>query len=325
MTHAFQVMVNSFTMVSPCYDSLGLVLHPLAALANHDCKPNAFVRFDGIWEGHALTICALRPIARGDQIVVTYIDPTNPLRVRQAELRERYFFACRCSKCLSESLKSDTLPDSMHSPEHQLLEQRAFELLALAQKDTSISGPIHKLRYGIHILRKASWPLHRQPLASLRQHLVVSLITAGQLHLAFLHAWIQYQHLDPKLMPVKHHPIRLVHQWLVVVLAKRLCLAENLDHDLPSQKYSILNESPILRTILQFVLHRLNYMVKGDSPECTFNLMVLRMYNRHLGQGPLPWHSVAKIHFEPIADELKCCTDDILEQELVWGNANKVS
>ena len=310
-------------MVSPCYDSLGLALHPLAALVNHSCNYNAFVRFD--YPSHRLSILAIRPIARDEQIVVSYVDATNPRHVRQKELQDKYFFECECSKCSNYVTKEEGIPKLPESSDHLLVEERAFELLAAARKDTSITGPIQKCQYGIHILRKTdAWPLHRQPLASLRQQLVVSLIAAGQIHLAFVHAWIQYRSIDPKLMTEKHHPIRLVHLWLVIVLLKRIYFASCSSTDLPTQKYSILNKGISFTNIIYYLLWVLKKRIGGDD-DGTFAAIVCEQYfqDRVYGQ----WNTQVKQRdaFLEEAEKLKVCTSEILEKELVWGESGAVA
>ncbi len=319
-------------MVDHCYDPLGLALHPLAALVNHSCNYNAIVRFDrSMYSQHTLTIRALRPIARDEQIVVSYIDATNPRHVRHKELQDKYFFTCECSKCSSVQVKEEGLSNSLQPNDQLLVEQQAFELLAAARKDTSITGPIQKLQYGIHILRRTySWPLHRQPLASLRQQLVVSLIAARQLHLAFLHAWIQYRSIDPKLMPEKHHPIRLVHQWLIIALLKGIDRADILTEkeDIPIQKYNILNKSINLQTIRRHVLYDLFQKTKNDKDdiktEASFADMVRNMYWRHTGRGHWAENSVDRTKFLEEVEKMRVCTTEILEQELVWGESTSV-
>lgn len=311
-------------MVSPCYDPLGLVLHPLPALINHGCDYNAFLCFDYTQTGHHLSVRALRPIACDEGIVVSYIDATNPRHVRQQELRERYFFTCQCSECPSALVNQECTPCPPYVDDHLLLENQAFELLASTRKDTSITGPIRKLQYGIHILRKTcSWPLHRQPLASLRQQLVVSLITAGQYHLAFVHAWIQYRYIDHNLMSEKHHPIRLIHQWLVVALIKRINTAQYSSSDFPVQKYNVLRRPFSLRRILSYVLYNLSQKVQDDCSCCgSFALMVEQTYDLHLQSGLGSCESVTKASFLEEAEKLRVCTTEILEQELVWGEAD---
>lgn len=234
-------------MVSPCYDPLGLVIHPLSALLNHSCDYNAFIRFDHTPKGHQMSVCALRPIACGEEIVVSYIDATYPYHLRQQELQDRYFFACKCIKCSSDSTKHDGSLDLQYPEGRRPLERKAFDLLAYARKDLSPTGSVWKLEYAIHMLRSQNpfWAPHHQPLPSLRQQLVVSLITAAQYHLAFIHAFIQYHFIDHKIMPERHHPIRLVHQWLVIALIEHIELSRINSAKLVSQRYDVLVDRSI--------------------------------------------------------------------------------
>ena len=307
-------MVNCFSMVSPYHDPLGIALYPLAALINHSCNDNAVVRFD--LPAQSMTISALRPITSGEQIFVSYIDITYPYYIRQARLKERYFFTCRCTKCSSDLMNEQTIRHTSEADENFLVEKRAYELLNSARKDTSITGPIQKLQYGIHILRKTcSWPLYQQPLASLRQELVVSLTAAGQLHLALIHAWIQYRLVDPQLMPEKHHPIRLIHHWLVVSLLKRI--DPPIGNDLPTQMHNILERSIDLQTIISYTLSNLSTILKGESSESTFSRIVMSSYLQSAEQHS----SVSRAKFNKEAEKLSLCANEILDKELVWGDA----
>jgi hypothetical protein len=265
-----------------------------------------------------MTISALRPITSGEQIFVSYIDATNPYHVRQAELQDRYFFTCKCTKCSSDLMNKQTILHTPEADENLLVENRAFELLSLARKDTSITGPIQKLRYGIHILRKTySRPLYQQPLASLRQELVVSLTTAGQLHLALIHAWIQYRLIDPKLMPEKDHPISLIHQWLIVSLLRRIDPLLGRPEDLPIQKYNILERSIDIQTIISYIFGELSSGVYSEDSPDVFSLIVRCSYRWSAGTYP----SVSRAEFEREAEKLSLCANEILDQELVWGDA----
>lgn len=315
-------MVNCFTFVTSCYDPLGLVLDPLVARANHSCNFNAFVRVENNWpRGHLLKVRALRPIARDEEVVVSYIDATNPHHIRQRELQERYFFACGCRNCANDVLvKKENIPSALNSKDYLAIEQRAFDLLAAARKDTSISGPINKLRYGIHILRTVEgWPLHRQPLASLRQQLVVSLTAAGQIHHAFLHAWIQYSRIDPLIFPERLHPIRLVHGWLVVVLGKRVETSRFSDPELPPQKYNLLNLSINFTCLSLSLLWKLHRKVKDDG-DSDFAAMIARVYYRDNAVCNRTRYSKEALQEE--VNKLDGHVQEVLAQELTWGDGS---
>ena len=42
---------------------------------------------------------ALKPIKKGDEVTMRYIDATNPRGVRRDELQRKYYFDCECTKC----------------------------------------------------------------------------------------------------------------------------------------------------------------------------------------------------------------------------------
>lgn len=79
----------------------GTAFFPLQSCMNHSCLPNAkaFKREEDR-DGQA-TIIALRPIQKGEEITISYIDEDLPLEERQASLAD-YGFSCRCPKCLEE-------------------------------------------------------------------------------------------------------------------------------------------------------------------------------------------------------------------------------
>ncbi|KAL3332842.1 hypothetical protein AABB24_033085 [Solanum stoloniferum] len=80
----------------------GTAFFPLQSCMNHSCRPNAkaFKREEDR-DGQA-TIIALQPIAKGEEITISYIDEDLPFEERQALLAD-YGFRCGCSKCLEET------------------------------------------------------------------------------------------------------------------------------------------------------------------------------------------------------------------------------
>ena len=89
------VFTNSLTLYTASYDPLGICLDPLAAKANHSCEPNCIV----VWDGPELQIRTLKPIRKGDEAFISYIDPSQPYSRRQHELRNKFYFLCECSLC----------------------------------------------------------------------------------------------------------------------------------------------------------------------------------------------------------------------------------
>ncbi|KAJ6289853.1 hypothetical protein OIU78_025721 [Salix suchowensis] len=79
------------------------VLHsiPLQSCINHSCCPNAHAfKRDEDRDGQA-AIVTLKPIRKGEEVTISYIDEDLPFEDRQA-LLEDYGFKCRCNTCLEE-------------------------------------------------------------------------------------------------------------------------------------------------------------------------------------------------------------------------------
>ncbi|KAG0566079.1 hypothetical protein KC19_7G037000 [Ceratodon purpureus] len=80
----------------------GSGFYTLQSCMNHSCRPNAkaFKR-DEDRDGHAVLL-ATRPIKRGEEVTISYIDEDASIEERRAALAD-YAFVCRCSRCLEES------------------------------------------------------------------------------------------------------------------------------------------------------------------------------------------------------------------------------
>ncbi|KAL2070914.1 hypothetical protein VTL71DRAFT_13940 [Oculimacula yallundae] len=87
---------NAFRITLPDNTPVGLCFSPTLARANHSCDPNAFIVFDS----RTISLRALRPIKKDEQIFISYIDPTEEITLRQSRLKERYFFTCKCTRCV---------------------------------------------------------------------------------------------------------------------------------------------------------------------------------------------------------------------------------
>ncbi|XP_071723211.1 histone-lysine N-methyltransferase ATXR2-like [Rutidosis leptorrhynchoides] len=79
----------------------GSAFYTLQSCMNHSCCPNAeaFKREEDR-DGRATILC-LRPICKGEEITISYIDEDLPFDERQALLAD-YGFKCKCPKCVQE-------------------------------------------------------------------------------------------------------------------------------------------------------------------------------------------------------------------------------
>lgn len=69
----------------------------LLSRCNHSCNPNAAWSWDT--STLTLTLTALRPIAPGEEITISYIPLSGDHSMRQQTLREVYGFDCCCEEC----------------------------------------------------------------------------------------------------------------------------------------------------------------------------------------------------------------------------------
>jgi hypothetical protein len=70
---------------------------------NHNCSPNVSVRHvDQRTALSRITVIAKRNIAVGEELVVTYVDPSLGVRERRSQLVAWGFGQCDCERCVEE-------------------------------------------------------------------------------------------------------------------------------------------------------------------------------------------------------------------------------
>lgn len=253
--------INSFNLTTAMYDRIGVYLHPYAALINHSCEYNSTVGFDG----EELFIKAIKPIKKGEQIFISYIDTTTPLQVRRGELKERYHFTCNCPKCskgpLNPNLNESQNESLSSTPDENdttaLIETNERDALEYLQKsqdpNTSSSSSISALKKGLALLGSApTWPLTRQPYPQLRDQLILTYLSTNNFSSAFIHAAIRYLRVDPLLYDPAH-PIRHLHAWILAKLAIYL-----------SQSFETSPEDPVPLTDFGLNFHFILWYVLAD-------------------------------------------------------------
>ena len=73
-------------------------IFPTYARCNHSCAPNAMARFDHV--RFAIEVRAVRAVAPGEELFVSYVDVLDGRAARDQALRTNYGFACRCRICV---------------------------------------------------------------------------------------------------------------------------------------------------------------------------------------------------------------------------------
>lgn len=84
------------------HSSRGQGIYGVGCLFNHSCDPNLNVQYSEV-NDETLSVVALRDIAAGEELTISYIDTLLPFTVRQQQLFEHYLFECRCPRCVFES------------------------------------------------------------------------------------------------------------------------------------------------------------------------------------------------------------------------------
>ncbi|XP_059622559.1 histone-lysine N-trimethyltransferase SMYD5 [Phlebotomus argentipes] len=85
-------------------DVEGSGLYVVQSKLNHSCLPNAEIKFPH--SNHRLVISALRDIAPGEEICISYLSECLLNRSRHTRhkfLRDNYLFACTCGLCTSQA------------------------------------------------------------------------------------------------------------------------------------------------------------------------------------------------------------------------------
>jgi hypothetical protein len=80
---------------------LGMAMFRSASYFNHSCAPNCGYHFRIDEAGSTIFMVAERDIAVGEEVMISYIEHTEPLAERKMQLMQ-YGFTCRCSKCSEE-------------------------------------------------------------------------------------------------------------------------------------------------------------------------------------------------------------------------------
>jgi hypothetical protein len=88
----------------------------------------------------------LTPIKRDEQIFISYIDSTQDRASRQAELQDRYFFECKCKKCLNNDSPYSTYekfrPD-ISSKFDLLIDPKSLDIFAAARAKSPVPESVH--------------------------------------------------------------------------------------------------------------------------------------------------------------------------------------
>ncbi|KAK8050283.1 SET domain-containing protein [Apiospora phragmitis] len=254
----FNILCNAFTLASPVDGvKFGIGFDNTICAANHSCDPNVVMTF----LQPKVELRALRPIKSGEEIFVKYVDVTNPIGVRKAELKQSYFFDCQCSKCLKGTgsaedrfaASPEELPSRYFAIADTLVKKHEAQLshflaspvdtATTAQKRVaameaeafsisgttldggeSVQGDEETARNALKMcLDSGMWSLTRQPVHQLCRQLFQTYLESGSPYRAFRIGLKAYFEILPKIMPQVFYPDRIIDTWGLAAVANILC------------------------------------------------------------------------------------------------------
>lgn len=71
-------------------------LYSTVSLLNHSCHPTVTLRSD---KSHTLFIRTAVDVHKGEPLLFSYVQPMEPVWARQQDLKDVYYFSCRCTRC----------------------------------------------------------------------------------------------------------------------------------------------------------------------------------------------------------------------------------
>ncbi|KAI1263345.1 SET domain-containing protein [Xylariaceae sp. FL1019] len=240
------IFFNAFDIGSPLDDmTVGFGFDPTVCSANNSCEPNVTL----VHLQPRIELRALEPIKAGQEILMKYTQSTNPFTVRQADLKARYLFDCKCSKC-----KMGTSPDQLLHPQdklrgiylktaEKLVEQHrsniAKHLMPGGDEElqTQLAG-IQAAAYAVledhHAsaddlkemlqlcLGSGKWAWTRQPVPALCRRLFEKYMHSGDLYRAFRIGLKLHLEIMPELYPQPFHHDRIILAWTISYLTNVL-------------------------------------------------------------------------------------------------------
>ena len=207
------ILINAHTLTTPTLDPLGLYLSHHSALLNHSCSPNTAI----IFSGSTLTLRALAAIPAKSELSISYVDTTNLTLARQSELRNRYFFNCRCFACMAGT--TNGLPDPPPDLNFDDIKSRVLGLQAEASK-VPPDRAAALLNSALDSL--GQFPPHQQPNPSIIHTAFLNAIATQSWAIALRHALKAYFFVDPLHNPLSWHPVRVVRKWVLLRLVTQI-------------------------------------------------------------------------------------------------------
>lgn len=239
-------------------------------MMNHSCAPNVETTYS---RADCLVI-ATTAIKKGEELLVSYIDGTEPSYRRQEALKRQYFFDCKCPKCQRGSATREdeflpaATPDNAETLKNlRLIEEKAHGLMQESREIENCIAKIDHLESAIQMLHKTKrWPVARFPFPGLRHELYLAYTLADKYRESSEQYCIRATMILPILFPDRTHPVRLMNAWVFVMMTAGTWWQEHLrmENSIPwpaDQRFSPIG---VATCELQFL--RDHYRRVGTAP-----------------------------------------------------------
>ncbi|KAH7030762.1 uncharacterized protein B0I36DRAFT_348951 [Microdochium trichocladiopsis] len=305
----FAFYSNQVRISSPLDEGqYGSCFDPLICSANHSCEPNAIITFAQPRQ----FIRALKPIKAGDEVLVHYVDISNPFGVRQLDLKDGYYFHCRCPKCkkgsrfaaedefckMGEDLDDDwfKLADELVERHRDVLDKYMVpvndakaqerltamqaEAFTVAQQKGAVSVDDIKATLKMCI-NSGMWKWTRQPVPKLCRNLLSVYLANADVYRAFRVGIKLYFEITPVISPQAFSPERLILAWNLSTVVNVLCgpMHEDVCNELAKEAGIELR---VVYCGLLFDLYdNIDYMYDDETP---FGVLVNGTYEQIIPQ-----------------------------------------
>ncbi|KAJ0976043.1 hypothetical protein J5N97_018008 [Dioscorea zingiberensis] len=119
-----KIACNAHTICDSELRPLGTGLYPVISTINHSCVPNSVL----VFEGRSAVVRAVKPIAEGTEVFISYIETAATTSTRQKDLKQ-YFFSCRCPHCIKNS--DEELHENAIMEGYRCMDKKCYGFLLL--------------------------------------------------------------------------------------------------------------------------------------------------------------------------------------------------
>ncbi|XP_034048683.1 histone-lysine N-methyltransferase SMYD1a [Thalassophryne amazonica] len=156
ISHIFGIIqCNGFTVSDQRgLQAVGVGLFPNLCLVNHDCWPNCTIILNhgnqsavssALHSQRRIELRALRKVAEGEELTVSYVDFLDLSADRRQKLKDRFHFECTCQHC-SQHIKDDLMMATVQSDGNKVKEVTAFSKECLEKIEKScVDGDYHEV------------------------------------------------------------------------------------------------------------------------------------------------------------------------------------